>query len=115
MAREARTRKSENKATIVEPAAQRRSPRLSGAAAPKSYRYVSKQVNSPLVQRPLRETPVKNAPKAVKTKQKVSIAGVFKKPQKVKSGRVGKKQKLREVTPELDLIGELQGTSSSDV
>lgn len=114
MAREGRTRKAENKVVVIEPAPQRRSSRLSDGAAPKSYRYVSnKQAPSSSIQRPAREPPVaKGASKDHKTKQKVSITGVFKKAQKIKTGRVSKKvQKRREVTPELDLIGDLQGVS----
>jgi hypothetical protein len=109
-AREGRTRKSENKVTTVESKPQRRSPRLSDTAAPNSYRYV-KETSSSSVQRAARETPVMNALKPAKTKQKVSIAGVFKKPQKSKNSRAGKKQRRRENTPELDLVGELQGVS----
>lgn len=106
MARENRTRKSESKVTIVEPAAQRRSSRLSDTAAPKSYRY-AKQTGSPSIQRPVRETPSKPA----KMKQKISIASVLKRPQKekAKTSRVVKKEKRREATPELDLMEEFQG------
>ncbi|KUJ15665.1 flavo protein [Mollisia scopiformis] len=93
-----------------EPPPERRSTRLSDQAAPKSYRYVSnKQAPSSSVQRPARKAPVtKDSKKAGNAKQNVSITGVFKKQQKVKAGRVSKKQKRRDATPELDLMDEFQ-------
>lgn len=116
MAREVRTRKPEGKVTVVEPIPQRRSTRLSDAApAPKTVRYVPNQLNNSFIQRPVHEPPVtKDTQKAPKPRKTVSVAGVFKKPQKPKTSRVNKKQrKRREVTPELDLVGDLQGIGSS--
>ncbi|CZR60412.1 uncharacterized protein PAC_10308 [Phialocephala subalpina] len=111
MAREVRSRKPEDKVTVIEPAQQRRSSRLSDAVpAPKTVRYVPKQVDSSSIQRPVREDPdTKDTQRAPKARQSISIAGVFKKSQKPKISRVSKKQhKRREVTPELDLVGDLQ-------
>ncbi|KAF8865001.1 hypothetical protein BDZ45DRAFT_470698 [Acephala macrosclerotiorum] len=111
MAREVRTCKPEGKVTTFEPAQQRRSLRLSDAApAPKTVRYVPNQVNSSSIQRPAREASIsKEKQKAPKVRKFVSIAGVFKKPQKAKTSGLNKKpHKRREVTPDLDLVGDLQ-------
>lgn len=107
-------RKLGAKVTIVEPPALRRvirDPPDVVLEAPKPNRYIYTEAISPSVQRLNRDLLApKEAPKPPK-KQKVSIAGVFKKPQKVKTGRISKKkQNHREGTPELDLIGDLQGT-----
>ncbi|KAE8454097.1 hypothetical protein EG329_007875 [Mollisiaceae sp. DMI_Dod_QoI] len=92
MARESRPRQPEGKATVVEPPVQRHSTRISGATS-KVYRYVSKHVNCPSPQRPVRDdSATKEVQKSPKTRQTVSITGVFKKTQKQKSARVSRKQ-----------------------